>query len=133
MLRYNPLKPLYFGHELKTERHQKFMSGGAGYVLSKEALRRLATIGSKNATLCRHWGGAEDVALSTCLQNLGVQNITSLDARGSERFNVFNLETSIFGKYPEWYYKYSTRNVTWVIIILHIIQDNVPKGTGPTK
>lgn len=41
---YNISRPIYFGHRLKTTVKQGFMSGGAGYVLSKEALVRHVTI-----------------------------------------------------------------------------------------
>ena len=40
---YNSSHPLYFGRKLIWE-EQGFMSGGAGYVLSKEALRRFIEV-----------------------------------------------------------------------------------------
>ena len=38
---YNSSDPLYFGCKFKPYVSQGYMSGGAGYVLSKEALKRL--------------------------------------------------------------------------------------------
>ena len=52
-----------------------YASGGAGYVLSREALRRLATQGNH----CRQDGPGEDVAVGRCLAHLGVKLLPSLD------------------------------------------------------
>ena len=37
---HSPSEPIYFGHPLKTSHNEEFISGGAGYVISKEALKR---------------------------------------------------------------------------------------------
>ena len=41
---HSPTDPLYFGRRFKKTAKLEFMSGGAGYVLSKEALTRFATV-----------------------------------------------------------------------------------------
>jgi glycoprotein-N-acetylgalactosamine 3-beta-galactosyltransferase len=43
---YKSSDPVYCGHHFKTKVQQGYYSGGAGYVLSKEALTRLATASS---------------------------------------------------------------------------------------
>ncbi len=40
----NSSHPIYFGRKFKPYVRQGWMSGGAGYVLSKEALRRLVEV-----------------------------------------------------------------------------------------
>ena len=41
----NTSEPIYFGHHFKTIVKQGYYSGGGGYVLSKEALRRFGEKG----------------------------------------------------------------------------------------
>ena len=55
---HNATKPIYFGCKFKPYVRQGYMSGGAGYVLSKEALRRFVTQGitDKTGVLCRLFG-----------------------------------------------------------------------------
>lgn len=44
LLPYKPSEPIYFGCRFKPYVKQGYMSGGAGYVLSKEAVRRLVKV-----------------------------------------------------------------------------------------
>ena len=83
-----------------------YMSGGAGYVLSRgettvfnnvvryyflpspESLRRLATEGLTNSSKCKveNDEGAEDVEMGLCLQNVGVLSADSRDNMGKFRW-----------------------------------------------
>ncbi|XP_005089696.2 glycoprotein-N-acetylgalactosamine 3-beta-galactosyltransferase 1 [Aplysia californica] len=101
----NSSEPIYFGHHFKTIVKQGYYSGGGGYVLSKEALTRLATKG-KDPNVCRQDGGAEDAELGHCMQKLGVKTANTTDAMGRSRFHCFDPETHLFGGYPDWYYQY---------------------------
>ena len=66
------------------------MSGGAGYVLSREAVRRMVEDGLKDRTLCRSdAGGAEDVEIGRCLEHLDVKAGDSRDKEGRKRFFPF--------------------------------------------
>ena len=74
---FNTTDPISFGHNFKylgvskmvimicmysLVSVQGYFSGGAGYVLSKEALRRFTQVGLKNSSLCKEDdGGDEDV------------------------------------------------------------------------
>ena len=101
----NTNDPVYFGHHFKTIVKQGYFSGGAGYILSKEALRRVGEKG-KNSSFCRQDGGSEDAEFGKCMQRLDVKVGNSTDALGRSRFHCFTLETHLFGGYPKWYYKY---------------------------
>ena len=103
----DPKQPVFFGHHFKTNVKQGYFSGGAGYTLSKEALRRFGEK-SSNALICRPDGGFEDVELCKYMQNLGVKAGNSTDVFGRSRFHCFGPETHLQVTYPKWYYKYDT-------------------------
>lgn len=63
---YSPDDPIYFGCKFKPFVKQGYMSGGAGYVLSKEAVRRFVEDGIPNKDNCRQSAdGAEDVEIGS--------------------------------------------------------------------
>ncbi|CAL1537638.1 unnamed protein product [Lymnaea stagnalis] len=96
----DPNKPLYFGQRFKPYLKQGYASGGAGYVISKEALTRYGQRGFENPSMCRNNTGHEDVEMGRCLQNLGVVLKPSLDALNRTRFHCLTPETYIGNKLP---------------------------------
>lgn len=102
---FSTYEPLYFGHHFVQGIEGGYMSGGAGYVLSKEALKRLAIQGH-NHVMCRQDGGAEDIEIGKCLHNLGVIPGSSYDSKGRSRFHCFDPATHLLGKFPDWYYNF---------------------------
>ena len=77
---FSPEDPWYFGCRFKKFVKQGYMSGGAGYVLSKESLRRFVknglTIGGPN--VCgKRINTPEDVQMGKCLEMLQVNNQSS--------------------------------------------------------
>jgi len=109
---YNASEPVYFGCKFKPYVKQGYMSGGAGYVLSREAVKRFATRGIRDKTgiMCRSdGGGAEDVEMGKCMENLGVRAGDSRDSLGRGRFFPFVPEHHLIaGHMPDdfWYKKY---------------------------
>lgn len=87
---HDPSDPIYFGCHFTPYVEQGYMSGGAGYVLSNEALTRYVNQAYANKTLCRaDFHGAEDVEMGKCLQNIKVKTGDSRDEHGRGRFFPF--------------------------------------------
>ncbi|XP_043939524.1 glycoprotein-N-acetylgalactosamine 3-beta-galactosyltransferase 1-like [Protopterus annectens] len=84
---YTPSKPIYFGKRFRPFVSQGYMSGGAGYVLSREALQRFID-GFANNT-CTHTSAVEDLALGQCMEKMGVEAGDSRDTKKREMFHPF--------------------------------------------
>lgn len=111
---HSPERPVYFGKRFRPFARQGYMSGGAGYVLSREALRRF--VGAVASGTCGHSGPVEDLALGQCLEKLGVEAGDSRDTRGRETFHPFAPETHLTRPLPRdpFYPQYSYYPVQWV-------------------
>ncbi|XP_003743088.1 glycoprotein-N-acetylgalactosamine 3-beta-galactosyltransferase 1 [Galendromus occidentalis] len=108
----NSSDPIYFGHRFRPFVPQGYMSGGAGYVMSKEALRRFVEDGLRNEnTKCRRdHKGAEDVELGKCFYDLGIAAGDSRDEGGRGRFFPLAPEAHIIpGHMPPdfWFWNYT--------------------------
>ncbi|CEF70004.1 Glycoprotein-N-acetylgalactosamine 3-beta-galactosyltransferase 1 [Strongyloides ratti] len=72
----NTNKDYYFGCRLKSLTKQipkGFMSGGAGYILSRSSIKKLVTKGFRNSNICTNkFNGFEDVEMGWCLQKLNI-------------------------------------------------------------
>ncbi|KAK2719739.1 glycoprotein-N-acetylgalactosamine 3-beta-galactosyltransferase 1-like isoform X2 [Artemia franciscana] len=90
--RYDTNEPMWFGCRFSMHVKGGYMSGGAGYILSKEAVKRFVTISLKNITICKadDHTGAEDAELGKCLKNVGVSAKDSRDEYGRDRFFPFH-------------------------------------------
>lgn len=103
---HTPEEPIYFGRRFKPYTKQGYMSGGAGYVLSKEALRRFVE-GFKNK-VCTHTTSVEDLAMGQCMEKVGVLAGDSRDTVHRETFHPFVPEQHLTVKFPKsfWYWSY---------------------------
>ncbi|XP_041356507.1 glycoprotein-N-acetylgalactosamine 3-beta-galactosyltransferase 1-like [Gigantopelta aegis] len=108
----NASRPVYFGHHFKYINDRRtYNSGGAGYVISKEALTRYGVQGRANKSICRQDGEAEDLSFGECMENLGVVIGNSADSSGRTRFHCFMLNAHLVGDFPDWYYNFSVKAV----------------------
>uniref|UniRef100_A0A8D0H9N3 N-acetylgalactosaminide beta-1,3-galactosyltransferase n=1 Tax=Sphenodon punctatus TaxID=8508 RepID=A0A8D0H9N3_SPHPU len=103
---YTPERPIYFGKRFRPFAKQGYMSGGAGYVLSKEALRRF--VAGFCTKLCSHTTSVEDLALGQCMEKVGVEAGDSRDTEGRETFHPFVPESHLTEKFSKsfWYWNY---------------------------
>lgn len=109
----NSSAPIFFGCKFKPYVRQGYMSGGAGYVLSREALRLFVEKGlsDKHTPKCKNdsEGGAEDVDMGQCLEAIGVIAGDSRDSLGRGRFFPFVPEHHVIPGHVDkefWYWKY---------------------------
>uniref|UniRef100_A0A8C4SH41 N-acetylgalactosaminide beta-1,3-galactosyltransferase n=2 Tax=Erpetoichthys calabaricus TaxID=27687 RepID=A0A8C4SH41_ERPCA len=103
---YTPDEPIYFGKRFRPFAKQGYMSGGAGYVLSKEALRRF--VEGFRTNVCSHTSSVEDLALGQCMEKMGVLAGDSRDSLHRETFHPFVPESHLTGKFTKsfWYWNY---------------------------
>lgn len=103
---HTPEEPIYFGRRFKPYTKQGYMSGGAGYVLSREALRRF--VEGFESKVCTHTTSVEDLAMGQCLEKVGVLAGDSRDDVHRETFHPFVPEQHLTVKFPKsfWYWSY---------------------------
>ncbi|XP_055377344.1 glycoprotein-N-acetylgalactosamine 3-beta-galactosyltransferase 1-like [Condylostylus longicornis] len=86
--------PIYFGSKFQMP-SVVYMSGGAGYVLSREAVKRLVEIAFKNSRICRVGASVEDVEIGVCLNAVGVIAGDTRDEEGKSRFHPLSLDNHL--------------------------------------
>ncbi|XP_056154967.1 glycoprotein-N-acetylgalactosamine 3-beta-galactosyltransferase 1-A [Lampris incognitus] len=103
---HTPEEPVYFGKRFKPYTKQGYMSGGAGYVLSREALRRF--VEGFRTKVCSHTTPVEDLALGQCLEKMGVLAGDSRDTLQRETFHPFVPEHHLTVRFSKsfWYWNY---------------------------
>ncbi|ALC50006.1 tgy [Drosophila busckii] len=114
---YSPELPIYFGFNFKLMdselKNASYMSGGSGYVLSREALRRFVH-GLNDSSKCREQDDhAEDMEAGRCLHNVGVLAGDSRDAKMRNRFQPMAPYSTLISSYyglDFWYFKYAYYN-----------------------
>lgn len=91
----DPNRPVYYGRHFKTYTNKEgYMSGGAGYVMSKAALKKIVTESLTDPEICpseeavdQYPGIAEDIAVGYCMEVVNVTAGDTRDSRGRERFH----------------------------------------------
>jgi glycoprotein-N-acetylgalactosamine 3-beta-galactosyltransferase len=94
----NALHPVTYGYNYKTVVPKGYQSGGAGYLISREAFVRLGSALNKNYSFCPN-SGFEDIDVARCLRKLQVNPASSLDQLGRERFHPLDFDHHYNGKF----------------------------------
>ncbi|XP_042894124.1 glycoprotein-N-acetylgalactosamine 3-beta-galactosyltransferase 1-like [Penaeus japonicus] len=81
---YDTNDPVYFGQHYKTK--SGYNSGGGGYVLGREAVRRFIEKAFHNESVCNTRKVGEDFQLGRCLQGVGIAIIDTRDHLQQGRF-----------------------------------------------
>ena len=108
LARFSPDVPHYIGKQLIVDKGTSIVAG-ATIILSRSALELLAEATHKATGPCSKVAffsnSAEDVALATCMRDLGVYPINTRDKSGAERFMVLNPNTlaNTNTTLPSWY------------------------------
>lgn len=121
-------EPSYFGnmfHIPKSEIKFDYMSGGAGYVINKEALRMFMSV-MYTESLCPFHGVAmeypEDVMVGYCLKKAGVTARSSLDSMGRARFLPLRFIDHINGvTMADWFRLFSREAYSLVSCTLYSV------------
>lgn len=101
-----PSNPVTYGYDFKVIVNNGYHSGGASYLLSKEAFNRIGSKLNENFDFCPN-SGTEDVDVAKCLRILGVNPEPSIDDHGRERFHPLSLNDHFSGNFPEWLKQYA--------------------------
>ncbi|ESN99286.1 hypothetical protein HELRODRAFT_66826, partial [Helobdella robusta] len=103
----------YLGRRFKFFFPAGYMSGGAGYVLSKSALHKFVRQGlkAKYSAFCKaEPGGYEDVNMGQCLKYSNIMPIDTRDEKNMERFHPYPpyfILTDLFLDKDDWIFNYS--------------------------
>lgn len=106
----DPNKPVTYGYDFKVIVEKGYHSGGAGYLMSKEAFNRLGRTLHLKPDMCTK-SGVEDVDVAKCLRKLDVFPEKSIDELGRERFIPLNFPSFFTGSIPNWLRKYSANEI----------------------
>lgn len=111
LYQYSPETPIHLGSKFKPFVKQGYMSGGAGYALSKEAVRRFVVEGIPNPKYCKQEETVmDDIEIGACLEKLNVTAGDTRDSDGRGRMFSLGLEEHLVTKLPPtsdyWYWKY---------------------------
>ena len=110
---HNSTEAIYFGCRFKPYVKQGYMSGGAGYVLSRAALVKFGqlALSPNHPASCKDNSdeSAEDVDMGKCMEAIGVAAGDSRDSLGRGRFFPFVPEHHVIPGHVNkdfWYWKW---------------------------
>jgi hypothetical protein len=105
----NPTDHMYYGHAMKND-ELVFNSGAAGYVLSRETMKKLIHLWTAHDPLCtgesaNKWLQGNPALVTTqCMkEKLGIVPVDTRDHHKWHRFHAFPLVRMVTGDVDQWY------------------------------
>uniref|UniRef100_A0A0N4Z0K6 N-acetylgalactosaminide beta-1,3-galactosyltransferase n=1 Tax=Parastrongyloides trichosuri TaxID=131310 RepID=A0A0N4Z0K6_PARTI len=117
LLNKNPNNPHYFGFpiNLKQKNYKTPYHSGAGFVLSKNSLKKLVTEAFPNHSICdSRPTSPDDLVFGECLKNVGVEISESRDSKKKHMFIASNVEEAGTLNYiprMKWFSEHSEDNL----------------------
>ena len=123
----NRSDPITFGYDFKVNVPRGYHSGGGGYLLSNEAMKRLM----KTWRSFKNIGGTEDVEVAKILRSVNVSMGSSLDNKEHERFHPLSITYHYDGAYPDWMFQYAKNLLKKVrdLTILNFVRLNQDRSS----
>ena len=109
----NSSQPVTYGYDFGVTIDHGYHSGGAGYVLSNEAIKRLGAELVSNFSFCKNTQ-IEDIDVAGCLRIVKVYPEKSIDDDGAERFHPFHIKNHVLSHYPSGFLQYSANAIKLV-------------------
>ena len=116
----NPDDPVYYGQKF-SQWGRYFPSTSAGYVMSREAIRRIATKGSTIPGCHPRYREEDNYAIARCFKILGVVFGNSLDSQNRSRFNSESVEHVAVQNFDEWYLKHDTNANITILVNIRVV------------
>uniref|UniRef100_A0A914QFU4 N-acetylgalactosaminide beta-1,3-galactosyltransferase n=1 Tax=Panagrolaimus davidi TaxID=227884 RepID=A0A914QFU4_9BILA len=127
LLPFNPNKALYFGARFKENLTSGYMSGGAGYILSREAVKQIAT-SLDDPNICSQPTDKnyhDDYEIGVCVKNLNITSVDTRDNLGRHRMLPWSpaahFITGLEERHFKWLYYPYNQTTTFECCAEHMI------------
>ena len=109
VMNFDPNEPLWMGRHFRPYNPDGYMSGGAGYLLSRKAVEKFVVEALHLPKDCKvkEDTGVEDGEMGKCLHAVGVKVADSRDNEGRQRFFPMSIDSHLNDQYGEkhWIWK----------------------------
>ncbi|RCN30277.1 N-acetyllactosaminide 3-alpha-galactosyltransferase [Ancylostoma caninum] len=125
----DPNEPYYLGYTLKPYLTRGYNGGGAGYVLSRAALKLFLNRAYGDRKTCP-FDPSEDLGMGRCLESIEIFPHDTRNEYGQQRFHTYRPDDMYHGKIAdEWHYYQQIKGHNWIapdlISLHHLTPDEI--------
>ncbi|KAL6743720.1 hypothetical protein Aduo_016728 [Ancylostoma duodenale] len=125
----DPNEPYYLGYTLKPYLTRGYNGGGAGYVLSRAALKLFLNRAYGDRKTCP-FDPSEDLGMGRCLESIEIFPHDTRNEFGQQRFHTYRPDDMYHGKIAdEWHYYQQIKGHNWIahdlISLHHLTPDEI--------